>query len=56
MVEVYFDVVFYLLLIENMFKWEGYYLVFIDKENLIGELKFIGVVYNEMNGVFFDFE
>ena len=52
--EVYFDAVFHPLLTENTFKREGHHLAPTDKENPTGELKFTGVVYNEMNGAFSD--
>ncbi|NET78406.1 insulinase family protein [Okeania sp. SIO1F9] len=52
--EVYFDAVFHPLLTENTFKREGHHLAPADPENPQGELKFTGVVYNEMSGVFSD--
>ena len=52
--EVYFDAVFHPLLTENTFKREGHHLAPADPENPTGELKFTGVVYNEMSGAFSD--
>ncbi|MGB3509202.1 MAG: insulinase family protein [Microcoleaceae cyanobacterium] len=52
--EVYFDAVFHPLLSENTFKREGHHLAPADPENPKGELKFTGVVYNEMSGAFSD--
>ena len=52
--EVYFDAVFHPLLTKNTFKREGHHLAPSDPKNPTGELKFTGVVYNEMNGAFSD--
>lgn len=52
--EVYFDAVFHPLLTENTFKREGHHLAPADSENPNGDLKFTGVVYNEMSGAFSD--
>ena len=52
--EVYFDAVFHPLLTENTFKREGHHLAPADPENPQGDLKFTGVVYNEMSGAFSD--
>lgn len=52
--EVYFDAVFHPLLTEETFKREGHHLAPANPEDLTGDLKITGIVYNEMKGVFSD--
>lgn len=49
LMDVYLDAVFYPLLDENMFKQEGWHYELDSKED---EIKYKGVVYNEMKGAF----
>jgi Zn-dependent M16 (insulinase) family peptidase len=52
LMEVYGDAVFFPLLKHEVFMQEGHHLEFVDPGNRAGELRTVGVVYNEMRGAF----